>query len=274
MVTVELDIFSGRPNPKWTLSEREVRQLAERIRADPSLLLPLDAETGGLGYRGFILNAEDTGSADDWKRLGLPSQVRLGGRFQPGAAESSSFLLHTAESARLDLKDPGPVLGVAERTIVETLSVPGFAPSYCTPAALSSDTDFSFWNGAAYQRYNNCYNFASNYRTNTFAQPGRAAGSMYTSIDCGSVGGAAERDGWQLTCRDDINYNVCLVIWPNFDYHWYRWCANNHWCHKPGQTAARNYDNSNNLITNPEAADRGGYTIFCGYYRGFGVVVS
>ncbi|MCP3137654.1 hypothetical protein [Pyxidicoccus xibeiensis] len=274
MVTVELDIFSGRPNPKWTLSEREVRQLAERIRADPSLLLPLDADTGGLGYRGFVLRAEDTGAVDDWKRLGLPSTVRLGGRFQPEAAESAAFLLHTAESARLDLKDPGPVLGAAEQTIIETMDLQGLAPSYCYPAALSSDTDFTFWNGASYMRYNNCYNFASNYRSNTFAQPGRAAGQMYTAIDCTNVGAAALRDGWLTTCRSDANYNVCLVIWPGYDYHWYRFCANNHWCHKPGQTAARNTDNSNQLITNPETCNRGGYTIFCGYYRGFNLVVS
>ncbi|RKH03207.1 hypothetical protein [Corallococcus carmarthensis] len=273
MVTVELDIFSGRPNPRWALTEREARQLTERIRADPSLLLPLDADTGGLGYRGFIVRAEDTGMADDWKRLGLPPVVRLGGAFQPGAAESSRFLLHSAEGARLDLRDPGPVLAEAESVILQSLDVQGVM-TLCSPAALTSDTDFSFWNGAANLRYNNCYNFASNLRTNTFAQPGRASGAIYASIDCAAVGGGAVRDGWLTACRADANYNVCLVIWPNYDYHWYRYCANSHWCHKPGQTAARNYDNSNQLILNPETADRGGYTVFCGYYRGYNVTVS
>ncbi|WP_147441883.1 hypothetical protein [Corallococcus exercitus] len=273
MVTVELDIFSGRPNPRWALTEREARQLTERIRADPSLLLPLDADTGGLGYRGFIVRAEDTGMADDWKRLGLPPMVRLGGAFQPEAAESSRFLLHSAESARLDLRDPGPVLAEAESVILQSQDVQGVM-TICNPAALTSDTDFSYWNGAANQPYNNCYNFASNLRTNTFAQPGRAAGAMYTSISCSAVGTGAVRDGWQTSCRADANYNVCLVIWPNYDYHWYRYCANSHWCHKPGGTAARNYDNANQLILNPETADRGGYTVFCGYYRGYNVTVS
>ena len=42
--------------------------------------------------------------------------------------------------------------------------------------------------------------------------------------------------------------------------------AEGFWGHKPGQTAARNYDNSNNIIYNPETANRGGYRNFCGYF--------
>ena len=37
------------------------------------------------------------------------------------------------------------------------------------------------------------------------------------------------------------------------------------WTHKPGGTPATNLDNSGNPISNPETADRGGYTDFCGY---------
>lgn len=273
MLTVELDIFSGRPNPRWTLSRREVKQLAEQVRADPSLLLPLNAETGGLGYRGFILTEEDTGDFDDWKRAGLPSRVRLGGRFQPGAMDASRFLLHSAESARLDLKGPEEVLGVAEEGITESTQVQGLY-SVCSPSYFTSDTNFTFWNDSAYITKNNCYNYASNSRTNTFAQPGRGSGSKFLYLDCGDIGAAAQRDGWQLSCRSDNNLNVCLVIWPGRDFHWYRLALNGHWCHKPGGTAARNYDDSGNWITNPETCNRGPYTIFCGYYRGFNLNVA
>jgi hypothetical protein len=38
------------------------------------------------------------------------------------------------------------------------------------------------------------------------------------------------------------------------------------WRHKPDQTAARNTDNSNRVIVNPETCDRGRYTHFCGYF--------
>ena len=39
-----------------------------------------------------------------------------------------------------------------------------------------------------------CYSYSSNYRTDTFAQPGRAAGAMYTALICASVRPAAIAD--------------------------------------------------------------------------------
>ena len=52
---VELDVFSGRPNPRWELDEQrshELRQLERRLtpagQAAP--------EPPGLGYRGFVLS--------------------------------------------------------------------------------------------------------------------------------------------------------------------------------------------------------------------------
>ena len=62
MIVVELDVFSGRPNPRWQLSPREIRELVDRVTADRSILLPRNANTGGLGYRGFII--EHSGEAD------------------------------------------------------------------------------------------------------------------------------------------------------------------------------------------------------------------
>lgn len=271
MVTVELDIFSGRPNPRWTLSPKEAQHLAERVRAEPSQLLPLDSETGGLGYRGFIISAQDTGDADAWTRAGLPSQVRLGGQFQPEALGSSRFLLHTAESARLDLTDPGQVFGVAEKVLTRTATAPHADGA---GLACTSNTDFSFWNDPAHRRLNNCYNYASNLRTNTFAQPGRAAGVVWRALDQASMVAAVGRDGWSSAREGDSAYNVCLVVWPGTDYHLYRLAANETWCHKPGPAAVRNVDNSGKRILNPETSDRGAYTAFYGYYRGFGVNAS
>ncbi len=44
-----------------------------------------------------------------------------------------------------------------------------------------------------------------------------------------------------------------------FDYHWYVEDSDEIWYHKPGTTPVRNVDNSNNIITNPDDADRGDY---------------
>jgi hypothetical protein len=62
---VELDIFSGMPNPHWELSQPQmdafVRQLASLRRISHGEL------HGNLGYRGFIVQL----------RSGLPVQLRV-----------------------------------------------------------------------------------------------------------------------------------------------------------------------------------------------------
>jgi hypothetical protein len=65
-VEVMLDVFSGRPNPRWTLSDEQVNDLQARLRALPEArpIVP-----PGLGYRGFIV----TNPAHDPR---LPSQIR------------------------------------------------------------------------------------------------------------------------------------------------------------------------------------------------------
>jgi hypothetical protein len=132
------------------------------------------------------------------------------------------------------------------------------------------------WNDSDGIQYsNNCYNYACDLRTDTFAQPGRATGNQYQAIDCQEVGQAAQSDGLVPVgcdrgcgCRECC-HQVALVIAPGpafQDFHWYRRGPDGYWSHKPGGTEATNLDNSGNIITDPRTADRGPYTIFCGCY--------
>lgn len=130
-----------------------------------------------------------------------------------------------------------------------------------------------FWNADTTVRWNNnCYNYSNNKRTDTFAQPGRASGITLTGADmnCAAVQPAAIADGIEAAPASDHCPTGCvriaLVIAPGWDYHWYRLDANGFWTHKPGGTAATNLDNSGNPIANPETANRGPYTVFCGYF--------
>lgn len=142
---------------------------------------------------------------------------------------------------------------------VRACSIPGYQPSW--------------WNdGGTIQRWNNCYNYSNNKRTDTFAQPGAAAGVSLGLDDmhCDRVHAAAVADGimplppgGKCPCTRD---QIALVVWPDEDYHWYRLDAGGRWSHKPGRTQATNLDNSQNPISSPETADRGGYTEFCGYF--------
>ncbi len=117
---------------------------------------------------------------------------------------------------------------------------------------------------------NNCYNYANDEVTNTFAQPGKACGDMYSSISCTEVMDGALCDGLALlpdpdgTCPAGT-HKVHIVVAPGWDYHWYRQDDNGLWSHKPGGTPATDLDNSDALITDPELADTGNYSEHCGY---------
>lgn len=127
----------------------------------------------------------------------------------------------------------------------------------------------STWNGGTVTM-NNCYNYANNKRTNTFAQPGRASGETAVDMSCAVVHAAAIRDGLEpITDPYDPSYKnaVALVVAPGADFHWYRRDGFGTWSHKPGPQPATNLDNSGSPIYDPEYADRGPYTDFCGYFR-------
>jgi hypothetical protein len=126
------------------------------------------------------------------------------------------------------------------------------------------------------QLHNNCYNYACNIQTGTFAQPGLATGHLRPEpFTCQGVGPAAQSDGLRPVdgasgcgCRDCC-HKVALVIAPGpefNDFHWYRLDRDDHWSHKPGGTPATNVDSSGNPITDPRTANRGPYTVFCGFY--------
>jgi hypothetical protein len=128
-----------------------------------------------------------------------------------------------------------------------------------------------FWNDPAHILKNNCYNYASNRRTDTFAQPGRATGHQATVMACANVTAGAISDGLhhRFNCfpaTENPRWLMALVVAPGFDYHWYRKQKEGFWGHKPGGTAARNVDNNNHVVLDPETAARGPYTLFCGYF--------
>src|SRR5260370_38096259 len=85
MLEVELDIFSGMPNPTWVLSKRQETTLYERLNADPNQLSPLTAKGKrfGLGYRGLIVRRikSDEGPWDkamSARRVAFPDEFRIG----------------------------------------------------------------------------------------------------------------------------------------------------------------------------------------------------
>lgn len=262
MFEVELDIFSGRPNPRWTLSAGEEAELLTRLLDRSVPLAPITITDGKLGYRGFIVRATG-GTAATLQSRGLPTGFRvrdgLGATIDP---QAERWLLFTGAPS-LD----APITDFAERGAADAAK--------CRKPYHSSTTDFSDWNGS-WVWDNNCYNYGSNWRTDTYAQPGRGSGTGLADVTIPEVLRCALSDGYVDHCvgKKDRNIKVWFCVWPDVDYHWYRQTApmagDERWCHKMGTSQARNTDDSGQLIADPRTADRGPYTnegIFLFYYR-------
>ncbi len=267
MLHIELDVFSGRPNPYWKLTAREERELIDRLKASPAALRPVGDVESRLGYRGMVVHADRAGQ-ERLTRAGLPPAFRL--RESTGLNVSDvaeRWLLHTPGAQQILT----PEVSTESARTIGSPSALQDSGSSGLDAALAACATWSstwadlntFWNGAR-RPSNNCYNFASSLATNTFAQPGRGTGQIFTSLTIGAVKDATFRDGYTAGCNDDrfVDY-VC--IWPGTDYHFYHriadfWGSLRRWAHKPGSTPATNVDNSGQPITDPITCNRGPYT--------------
>lgn len=93
-VTVELDVFSGRPNPEWQLTGEEAAELRRRL----SDLPPADVKPPPprLGYRGF--NVAGAGRISD--EVGIADGFVFSDRWSDRSAA-----YHDARQAELWLQD-------------------------------------------------------------------------------------------------------------------------------------------------------------------------
>lgn len=259
--------------------------------------LPAVFEIAGGGSRDPYTGADVAERLLETMPVGEPGQGGDSGERRPAEGESDtaapgeSYPEDFRESVREDIRrtaregaggattiEPTEYGGVSEADAAE---VEKQLQTLVHRAALACAYDVTpynpaFWNRPDTQPYNNCYNFAVNRRTNTFAQPGRAHGyTIPRTVRCGEVSIGAQRDGLRIwgNCQPagSLRYVVALVTgtFPgNFrDYHWYRLHPGGIWAHKPGGTAARDVDNSGVRITNPYTCDRRPYNEWCGLFQ-------
>ncbi|HWM02712.1 MAG TPA: hypothetical protein VNP92_10295 [Actinophytocola sp.] len=277
MLQVELDIFSGMPNPEWTLSADEERELLERVRTDPAQLSPVttEEEQFSLGYRGLIVRQtkQDDGA---WSTARLASDRALPTAFRVGsrAAAQDSIAGWLLENEQAGLEDEvraavgegvalvqsswqvtDPAQAVDEKPEGDGADAPDGTPP---PGELTVEggtwwacgsnyftANAAYFNEPAHVGLNNCYCFASNHRPDIrYALPGRRGGRPATVMSCADVTAGLYADGWQDGCQPN-GLTIVLVIWPGRDYHFYRLVTgtpNWWWGHKPGGTPAKYTD--------------------------------
>jgi hypothetical protein len=279
-LTVTVDVFSGRSNPVMVLEGREEREMLARLRPGRRQAPVPAAPQSFLGYRG--LRFELTGG-----RRRLPQTFRLwhGILLGEGLGMSASdpgfeawFISARGPLGRLGLgpafherleverRREHPKGGDGDKDDRRERNEGHGKRGRCECAPLYEP---AWWNDGGQRQFgNNCYNYSTNYRSDTFAQPGLAAGAMYATLSCKDVRAGAVAD--DLIADPKANnrcpkegHLVALVVAPGWDFHWYRKGRTGYWSHKPGGTQATNRDNSGNLIPDPRTADRGPYVDFC-----------
>lgn len=102
-VEVELDVYSGRPNPSWTLGPTEAADFLGRLAALPAAA-PHEPQTP-LGYRGFVVRVAGPAGADELRVAGGRVERSRAGRVEwygdPRRALERSLL----DSGRAHLPD-------------------------------------------------------------------------------------------------------------------------------------------------------------------------
>ncbi|HEY9247018.1 MAG TPA: hypothetical protein VIO11_09250 [Candidatus Methanoperedens sp.] len=277
---ITIDIFSGRENPVIELEGKEAEEALIRLEPAAGLkdseIIPLQSI---LGYRGLIIEQEDATSKKlprlfrlaDGKLIGPDFAHRVSDeKFEDFIIKSVGQIRNIQIEKRFDRflsEEISRYRQLESEFMLRKIKWPPLKKRCLCSPIYEPD----WWNDGGQKQYNNnCYNYATNYRSDTFAQPGLAAGAMYTSLECTSVLPAAIKD--ELIDNPNANnrcpqngHLVALVIAPGYDFHWYRKGNNGYWTHKPGGTPVTNLDNSGKLIKDPRIANRGPYTEFCTY---------
>lgn len=284
-----IDIFSGRPNPVLIVEDKDVKKVLDAINLSGKTKAMSSKSVqppSGLGYRGIKIEQLTKTSKSHPKTMNVTHQHMFAdGNFSELNGEVLEEFVFSKLSRFKDVPSRNEFKNYLDKEVrrfkkagpvIAPIPIfPIINPCYCAP-----DPDLAWWNdGSTIQSSNNCYNYASNYRTNTFAQPGKSAGLQYTSLSGCNVA-AGQRSAKMGAVADQLidlplannkcpgkGHLVALVIAPGFDFHWFRKGPNGMWSHKPGGTAARLLDNSGNPISDPRTANRGPYTQFCTFMQ-------
>ncbi len=269
---ITIRMYSGVSDPAWELTPEQEITLKEKLQENKEVTLQQSpSSTGLLGYRGFEIRSTGESEIPN-KALVFDSILDI------GKTDQSNFIDSNSEIEKYLLETAGVALQQDEKTYVDgeilKNSSGGIANSLkeFNLMAVPPFNPGKWNNNPTVKRNNNCYNYANDKITNTFAQPGRGSGQTGPyPPSCSGTGAAAGRDGQipvsSASSTPAQGHFIGLVIWPGRDYHWYRLDNNAMWSHKPGQTAARNTDNSGNLISDPQTCNRGPYTEWCGFYH-------
>lgn len=296
-INVTLAVFSGRRDPQWFLLPSnskfaQIKKLLDEARKSYLTYSP-NMMPARLGFKGFLVQGLKQKEPEliigkstlalqqhlfgtlpaDWlkeKMLQAYLNKVLKEEISPGVISAVSPAKQPQQLLPQNLPEPLKLLGqkaIQNLPPKKPISVTGRRKRYAYEI-----TSYPWNDIPAAQLNNNCYNYANNKATYTFAQPGRGSGArcQYHLPDC--MRNAAINDHLETLdlppaaplppVPSGKKHLVALVINPGVDFHWYRLDQLGIWSHKPGTTQATIFDNGGAIIFDPRVANRGGYTTF------------
>jgi hypothetical protein len=190
---VVMHVFSSTSDPSWTLSSAQI----EKLRS----IFPLaecwhNVRYPNVGYQGFSINGNTIKGCAPLERFllstctaSLKPQVTayVASQLDLIAAASSNTLPNLVAIDSILLPRP---LAPAPHTPTLPLRGPDTVPAYDP----KDDVQGHF---ISHQTQNNCYNYANDVATDTFAQPGRGSGQKWSFDTCADINASAIRDGLQ-----------------------------------------------------------------------------
>ena len=187
-----LAIYSGVPDPVWWVHTRHesFKRVKEHLH---------HARTTGktyrrqqmpsiLGYKGFLVHPPEAEEAElvvgqDTKELQkLLLETMPEGKISHDLRQK---ILRAIESGSV----PHPGVPLADQSALQAYKPDEVIQHYAPKLNLAR------WNTPCVQPYNNCYNYANDKITNSFAQPGTASGHPYGQITADEMIRASESDG-------------------------------------------------------------------------------
>ena len=193
-------IFSGRPNPKWSVLSSDpklipIQKLLDTARKGGVVYTP-ENMPARLGYKGLLVK-----TMKNWELILGPQTVQL--QLLLFQSMPKSLLSQKKYASTQKVISLGTVLP-------DLTSKPGRKKRYAPPF------DNAPWMDAAVKKNNNCYNYANILITNTFAQPGRGSGAIYAAMTAAAVRTASVNDGLQIAANGNFpqgnRHVVALVV--------------------------------------------------------------
>ena len=153
-------MFSGVRDPSWTIQQGNSNYQEIIASLNNATLYEPDEAPPKLGYQGFVVQEVKQGQKQSQK-LVVGSETESLQLMLLRSSPEGKISSNVRNIVEMEIRN-GNVSAMSRRR-------KRYAPWY----------DPSHWNGPAHVRRNNCYNYASTIRNNTFAQPGFGAGQPY-----------------------------------------------------------------------------------------------